>query len=256
MRPARASGPQFEASKIKIQRAEKHIAELDSAMQGFFSKKPFRAIVEPGETVARQVITFRVRKVVPKEFSAIIGDVIHNLRTALDLLASELVRLNKQSDEDVYFPFCDKADYLDTMIRKRHLDRAAPQCVELIRTLKPYTNGNVALRAIHDLDIQDKHKMLILASGSAGFGNAKFGDGKAHISVGAGVKFVVIDGFTLFTFPADPKLRIGQEIKTTFTLIFPPLGPLGAREVLPTLRSLAKLVSGIVESFEALGVSE
>ena len=93
----------------------------------------------------------------PEELSAIFGDIVHNLRTALDLAASACVRANGKSDKGVFFPFCKEASELDAMIKRRNIDRAHPDVVSYIRSLAPYKGGNIALRAIHDLDVRDKH---------------------------------------------------------------------------------------------------
>jgi hypothetical protein len=245
----------FEAPKIKLRRAKRHIVDLEKQIADFLKARPFRAVVE-SDGDGRQRIVFRVARAIPKDFSAIIGDVIHNLRAALDLLACDLVRLNGGSDEDVYFPFCEDANYLETMIKKRHVDRAAPQAVDLIRSLQPYRGGNQALRAIHDLDIRDKHQMLIPIANCAGFGNAKWG-GINSISVVKGALFgPVEENFSPFAFPTDPKLKSGQEIPAAYKLTFSPLDPLGPGEIIPVLHRLAKLVASIIESFESLGLTQ
>jgi hypothetical protein len=48
------------------------------------------------------------------------------------------------------------------MIKRRGFDKAGAAAVKLMTELQPYRGGNVALRAIHDLNIRDKHKMLIV----------------------------------------------------------------------------------------------
>jgi hypothetical protein len=75
-----------------------------------------------------------VREEVPiADFAAIIGDVIHNLRTALDHLPCELVRSNEQGDKDVYFPFAESGTKLDAMIKRRNMNRAKPMVASLIQ---------------------------------------------------------------------------------------------------------------------------
>ena len=188
----------------------------------------------------------------PTELSAIIGDAIHNLRAALDLLACELVRLNGGSDEDVYFPFAADAIAFERKLKKSHIDRAGPAVVEHMKGLRAYKGGNVPLRALHDLDIADKHQMLLPVAEYANFGDASFG-GIAVISVGLGVHLgPVQEGFTLFRFPTDPKLRVGQIIKTKYKLTLGPLLPLSTEDLVSAINALAKLVTDIIDSFETL----
>jgi hypothetical protein len=240
-------GSVFEASRLKVSRAQRHFNELQSQITAYLSKKPFRAVIED-DGPGRQCVTFRVSKPVPKELSAIIGDAIHNLRAALDLLACEIVRLNGQSDDRVQFPFCDVPEDLEKEIKRRYLDRAVPAAVDLVRALKPYKDGNIELRALHDLDIQDKHRMLIPVADWADFGKAQFGG----ISLqGGGQHFgPVQDGFSLFKFDTDPKFRLGQTVKATYHFTLGPLLPLGNRDLVPAIQSLIRLVKDTIDDFE------
>jgi hypothetical protein len=154
----------FQASRLKIARARQHTEELRTAVAAFLDTKPYQVAVEtPSEyrDLACKALVVRVRKPVPPELSAIIGDVIHNLRTALDLLANDLVRLAGKNPKEVYFPFARSEDELSEQIKRRNFDRAGPDAVALLKQLCPYKGGNVALRTIHDLDIQDKHQALV-----------------------------------------------------------------------------------------------
>jgi hypothetical protein len=70
----------------------------------YLKRVPFYLVAQPDANAGKRWVV-RVREEVPVEFSAIIGDVLHNLRAALDLMAVQLVRLNHQSDDEVYrFP--------------------------------------------------------------------------------------------------------------------------------------------------------
>jgi hypothetical protein len=240
-------GSVFEASRLKVSRAQRHLNELQGQITVYLSKEPFRAVIED-DGPGRQCLTFRVSKPVPKELSAIIGDAIHNLRAALDLLACEIVRVNGQSDDYVQFPFCEVIEDLEKEIKRRHLDRADPAAVDLVRALKPYKGGNIELRALHDLDIQDKHRMLIPVADWADFGKAQFGE----ISLqGGGQHFgPVQDGFSPFKFDTDPKLKLGQTVKAKYHLTLGPLLPLGNRDVVTTIESLIKLVNDTIDDFE------
>jgi hypothetical protein len=151
----------FSAASTKIHRARAHLIELESEAAKYVAGKP---VTVTGTVTENSIqIKMDVTTPVPEIISAIIGDIIHNLRAALDLAACDLVRLRNGSDKGVYFPFCDNPEELDDMIRRRHFKRAGPEAVALLRDLRPYRNGNTALRAIHDLDIQDKHQALIPA---------------------------------------------------------------------------------------------
>jgi hypothetical protein len=100
--------PPFVAPRLKLQRARRHIDELDREATAFLGRKPFRLVIEhpPGWTgEPMHAWTVRLRENVPLEWSAIIGNAIHDLRSALDLLACDLVRITGKSTKGVYFPF-------------------------------------------------------------------------------------------------------------------------------------------------------
>jgi hypothetical protein len=103
------------------------------------------------------------------------------------------------------------------------------------------------------MDIRDKHQMLTPIANAANFGKASWG-GSATISLSGNHQFFgpVEEGFSPFIFPNDPKLKIGQEVKTKYVLTFSPFDPLGPREITKALHDLCELVAGIIESFETL----
>jgi hypothetical protein len=161
------SGATFSATKLKIKRAERHLSELDGAERRFADTKPFRLVVE-AEGPDRHLLRIQGWPLLPECFAPIIGDVVHNLRASLDLLACELVRMNGGNDNNVYFPFAENGAALDSMIKQRNFHRAHADAVNLLRSLRPFKGGNEALRAIHDLDITDKHKSLVPVVSLAG----------------------------------------------------------------------------------------
>jgi hypothetical protein len=220
------------APSTKIQRARKHLAELEVETAKFFATGPVRFNVEVVEVNGTRNIKFNMHvSGGPELIGAIVGDVIHNLRTALDLTACEMVRIAQKSDNGVYFPFSESADELDNMIRRRNFDRAGTDAVILLKSLKPYRNGNVALRLIHDLDVQDKHRALI--PNLMGFASPI-------------IQMWEDDGTINPRVIGDPNSP--SEVKFAFPGELEPRG----RELIPTLHELVVLVEGIVEAFRTL----
>jgi hypothetical protein len=220
------------APKTKIQRARKHLAELEFEVAAFIATGPAKFSVESiDENGARKIIWNSEISGPPEEISAIVGDIIHNLRTALDLMACDMVRAAEQSDKDVYFPFSESAEELDYMIRRRHFDRAGVDAVTLLQSLKPYRNGNTPLRIIHDLDVHDKHRALILNV----------------MCVASPIVRMWDDDGTM-----NPRVIGNPNCPTEIKLAFP--GETGSqpRELISTVHELVQLVEGIVEAFRAL----
>jgi hypothetical protein len=80
--------------RIKINRAKKHLAELTEAINAFESKKPwsYDVVTEPHGSEVCEVYRYRQSGDIPIEWGAMVGDCVHNLRSAFDLLAHDLVR--------------------------------------------------------------------------------------------------------------------------------------------------------------------
>lgn len=216
----------FSASFLKVSRAQGFIAELERELRAFVNEGAKPVTVTPvteGDTLTLEIAI----KPMPPLPGAIVGDVVHNLRTALDLMATEMVSQTAgQSSKSVYFPFgIDTAD-LEKQIKDKNFHRAGADAVTLLRTLAPYAGGNTALRAIHDLDIQDKHKTLIPVPSAFNVTveMAPVDDNKLEISPA--------QGQIVFHFPADSALA--------------------GKPLLPTLKDLVELVEGILQSFARL----
>ncbi|MFO1238665.1 MAG: hypothetical protein U1F24_16935 [Alphaproteobacteria bacterium] len=216
--------PVFSASRTKIKRARKFITELENFLAPYTELRPCKSqIFQDGQ---EPKIQFEWPSI-GDEPGAIIGDAIHNMRTALDLMASELARHHSGTDKNVYFPFAESADEIERMIERRFKKAGAAAC-DLVRTYKPYTGGNVALRAVHDLDIRDKHTMVIEAQLSS----EVLVSANYDIDNPLAGQCEVLVRHERFLFSADTVLS-GQDI-------------------VPTLKTLVDEIERIIESFAHL----
>lgn len=220
------------APNIKIQRAKRHLAEMEREIATFIASEPIKFNASVVNIDGQSQISFTSElNGVPEQISAIFGDIIHNLRTALDLMACEMVRAAGKSEKDVYFPFSESAEELDKMILKRKFNRAGNDAVDLLISLKPYRNGNLALRLIHDMDVQDKHRALI----------------PQVLSVGSPIIQMWEDDGTI-----NPRVIGDPSSPSEIKVLFP--GEVGGqgRELIQTLHNLVELVESVVEAFRAL----
>jgi len=115
------------------------------------------------------------------------------------------------------------------MIKEKHFDRAGPIAVELLRRLKPYADGNTSLRAIHDLDLQDKHHKLIPV-------------GQSYFS----------PVWRMLKDAGQPEIQLVCQEITGYSLVFPPDCALAGERVIPTFEKLVDLVDGILVAFRNL----
>ncbi len=249
----------FESAILKVARASRHIQELEHGIGEYLASKPVVLIVEQPEDLIDldcHVWVARVKRTVPKEFAVVIGDVVHNLRAALDLLATDLVRLNGQDGSSVYFPFAQTDANLERQIKEKNFRRAHPDVVALLRSLKPYTGGNVALRGLHDLDIQDKHQALIPTFSAAKTEEFTMLFNGAVNTIPEWASSIPRDGYWMVMMPALDNVPLGSEIAASYALIFHDDTPFAGSEIVPTLRGLCDYVTSVVKAFQSLYVGQ
>ena len=217
--------PLFGASRIRIQRALKFIGELKEAHRQYEENEPLSAVIEfiLPDFLLQPTFSW---KGIGLNTGAIVGDCIHSLRVSLDLMASELARINQKNDKQVYFPFAESAAEFPKAIKSKNFNKCGQDAVDLLANFAPYKGGNERLRAIHDLDIRDKHTALVLTH--------------------AVMEFQIVHKITV-TEPGV-KQTVPVEVKDV-QFIFPADTPLAGLPVIKTLEELVELIDGIIEAF-------
>ncbi|HTA04418.1 MAG TPA: hypothetical protein VK802_28855 [Streptosporangiaceae bacterium] len=151
----------------KLERAKRHFAELETALASFFAITPYKISTRRNDE-RKLVYYLSDVAVVPVDFSLVTGDVIQNLRSALDHLAYDLWlnEANGQGRGDrVYFPIDkDEASYKKNKSGKTQ--GISAQSLAVIDSLRPYAGGNNTLWRIHALNNLDKHRLLVTVGSS------------------------------------------------------------------------------------------
>ena len=95
------------------------------------------------------------------EWALLIGDVAHNLRSALDHLAYSLVILENPSADPykISFPIYKDLNELRRRVKTK-LAGAHPEAIAMVESFKPYGGGNDMFFSLATLDNVDKHRLL------------------------------------------------------------------------------------------------
>src|SRR5271166_858638 len=158
----RTRNMEFYSSWRKIERAEKHIREIQ-ALIGEFTNADFHIVSIENDANTRQNFV-RVELDTSAfdlgEIALAIGDVLHNLRSSLDHLWFQVVQF---PTDWTRFPIYDSGEelingYLRPALEKQQITTSI---VDLMLGIKPYEGGNTFLWGLHHLNIMDKHKLLI-----------------------------------------------------------------------------------------------
>jgi hypothetical protein len=147
--------------RVKIERAKKHLVDLERELRSKSRSKYTKLIMthEDPQT-GEQSRRFQVVRTAAFNSIATAGDVIQNLRTALDHLANQLILVagNHPTSANCFPISKDFTAYEKDKARRVEGMRA--EAKEAIDRVKPYGGGNDFLWRLHRLNIIDKHRLL------------------------------------------------------------------------------------------------
>lgn len=171
----------------KANRAKEHIDSLRRQVDEYRASAPYSLTPEPTEKPDRLAYRLRFSKPVPVTISTTVGDVLHNLRAALESLAFEVARrsqggtLTPKQERESTFPICESPKDFDAFFKgEKELlyDRRARVA---LHSVQPFVNLEEAHKlgvaldrsfdesfrwsALHRLDTLwniDKHRRLTL----------------------------------------------------------------------------------------------
>ncbi len=175
---------------LKIQRAKQHLAYLADIERQFFQSAQSKLIEKVDPATGNREVRVILDAEVPEEIHILCGEVIYQIRSALDQLAVSLARLSNGPVKlkDIYFPTGNSdLDFQRQLNEKtKGID---PDLVLQITLAKPFDGGNDVLRSVFPLANVDKHLELIPTHAGG------FIDGMSHFElsdfVGTGI---TIDG--------------------------------------------------------------
>jgi len=222
--------------RVKVERANKHIADLEDACRPFIGPIFKTLSVQANPEGGKPRLKIGSMNIYTSDIPAIAGDAIHNLKSALDHLAFQLVSVGVESGierrgrwEDIQFPIAYSSDAYESR-KLRYVEGARREAIEAIDRLKPYKDGNPALWRLYKLDNTDKHSLI-------------FPIGQDFIM--DGISFKAHDPF--FTALLAPEYEEKVNLSREPSVSDLPIGQGNA--LLPTLHQLAELVSNIVTLF-------
>jgi hypothetical protein len=128
----------------KLDRADEHVADLRREIRELLASGDFAAITDP--TGRERAVRLRIKREIPQRLGVIVGDVIHNTRSALDCLAlaaSEVGKggaLDDSEERRVQFPISrDEAEFTrQTDGRRSWLPHIRADHLRLIESRQPW----------------------------------------------------------------------------------------------------------------------
>jgi len=152
---------------IKVERANKHISDLKDAIRAL--EDTYTSRVEMNREVGYQKLihTFPYVESELSKLAPVVGDSVHNLRSAVDFAYNATLKRLVPVQLSPYskFPVYDTREQLEKTLRGkgRRLDITCPPLFRaILDEIQPYKRGkNGVMYALHQLDIPDKHLLLL-----------------------------------------------------------------------------------------------
>jgi hypothetical protein len=265
--PDRLFGP-----LAKVERAEHHVKKLAAVIQGFMQTNPYSISREEDAKTGDEVFWVEVSGSPDPTWGAIAGDIVHNLRSALDLLMWQLVEANGNTPNGgTEFPIFDHPVFFNdpkTFKAKvrRKVDGASQPAITLIESIQPYNAGYEPLWIVHRLDIVDKHHVLLpvgAAYHSVDIGSLMAEQMRAltgwdipEIALGvrpADKLFPLNERQEVFKVVSAARVpNVTHNPKFTFEIAFGDDEVVKGEPMLPTLSNLVEFVSNLIEKFRPL----
>jgi len=160
----------LDGCRVKIDRARFHIDEMRASVRAFIDRSPFKVRGDVHETTREVVFIAEADPEfagVPLGITLIAGEVVHQLRSALDHLVWRLVVANTgrpPPGTKSGFPiFRDAAGYASQRAQAMIVGVSAQAAVR-IEAAQPYHAGpdaeKVLIWVLHELNNTDKHRMI------------------------------------------------------------------------------------------------
>jgi hypothetical protein len=259
------NGDPLEGCRAKIERAKEHFHVLYREYAEFFADGPFDFANYNNPAAGETVYLAKISRQPPMRWGILAGEIVHQLRSALDLLAWQLVCDGggdpRTGPGGTGFPICKTPDGYEQSSRVK-LKGASENAVRAIENIQPYNKpediGRLLL-LLHELDIRDKHQVLNVAVGAFRGGVVTYSNlaeevkvlqykAEPHVPV-ASIK----DGDVLLRHPMrGSESEPGASGRFNFGVAFEHSGPANGEPLVTTLSLLVQAMDQLMTMFRPL----
>jgi len=235
--------------RLKIERAKKHIRDLDSGIRMFCDSEPYTLGIEPKTQIQHVALYVSSVEPIPDEIHLMIGDAVHNLRSSLDHLVWQLVEAGGGTpNKDTYFPICKSPQQYASAIGKGEINKMPMGAEKVLRSVQPYITGDDTLWHVHELDRIDKHRLVLTTAMALNCWSIVLGPGREITFPETPVPLE--RGYEVVNVPAPTYHRQAHKgFKLGLDVAFGKSEIVAGKPVLKTLNHMADFVGGVVSTF-------
>jgi hypothetical protein len=156
----------FSSARLKIERANQHANALKASIQRWLEDRPYELALDFDAQAGEYSLVIHVTRKIPPEWSVVAGEVIHNLRSALDHIIYDLGPVERSE-----FPiFIDEDKFLNKgrgggLFQIRGVTNESARA--FIKQLQPFRARKAGLDPtlhrfwiLNELSNADKHRLL------------------------------------------------------------------------------------------------
>jgi hypothetical protein len=241
----------FESSRRKLAWAKKNLAKLNRRIDKFLRQKDLHTVfTEPDPHNPQHTIhKMRLVKQIPDGLSELTGNIVDDLRSALDHALFGIARIGKPTSGplNAYFPFAGDIAHFENNLRGRCKD-VPVELWPILRSYEPYKGGNELLWALNEVCGANKHGLL-LPIGTASVTARTVIEGTGFWSMPAApVWDWTKQEMELFTAGPQPKLH--ANIRVGFYIAFGEIDSVAGKPAIPVLDDFVRMVETIIGEIE------
>jgi hypothetical protein len=237
----------FEGIAEKLKRAEENIFNLHGEIEVFFQKSDYPVLPRQNDESHFRAVQYHKDRIIPPRFSVLAGEIVHHLRSCLDHIVWHFSELPVKNIRKLEFPVFERppANSDGRRLFDGKIEGIANLNVrKMIERLQPYNSANpthLPLWIIHDFDIIDKHRELVVCFGT---GTAVFPKNMSAI----------LEGFAK-EHPELSPLEVAVQFKD-YGILQPNISfrNFGGKELQPVIPALVDLFNYTVDTVKAFQV--
>jgi hypothetical protein len=167
----------FRGIAEKLNRSHENVKNLEAEIGRFFQECEYPLLSNDKGQVIPEAVEYHSKLSVPPRFSVLSGEIIHHLRSCLDHIIwhfsdTEYRRKYMRWVEFPILKYRPSPAHVSTQYERKIKGIADTRVLSLIGRVQPYNSSgppNSILLAIHNFDIVDKHRALVIVASTGAF---------------------------------------------------------------------------------------
>ncbi len=253
------------SARLKLDRANAHLVDLNTKVRAFRKDYPYEfepQIRHPHPTCDEVHFRIVVKSAtdVPDDWATIVGDILTNLRAALDHAVYEHIRARKPQlrNDEIQFPIVDDRGGMAN--KEKWFDRPIYRAVNDVQPYRLQPTPQLhPLAMLRDLVNVDKHRAVLVTN----YSSVDFKittnpvvevlDAQPHIDTEMEVGATVCSGRLRVPEPTPPKLDVHTEIGYTEVIEIPRTTEV--RNLTDAMADIRDCVKQVLDDLEATGLT-